>query len=92
MEMNLTIQYWIYWFLQKFQYIKTTATESPWSSGLGERHNVVLGNTMKKMMSEKRNYSLETDVAWAIAAKITMKNVNGFSLNQLVSGKKPQLP
>ena len=92
MEMNLTIQYWIYWFLQKFQYIKTTATESPWSSGLVERHNVVLGNTMKKMMSEKRNYSLETDVAWAIAAKITMKNVNGFSLNQLVSGKKLQLP
>ena len=92
MEMNLTIQYWIYWFLQKFQYKKTTATESQWSSGLVERHNVVLGNTMKKMMSEKRNYSLETDVAWAIAAKITMKNVNGFSLNQLVSGKKPQLP
>ena len=92
MEMNLTIQYWIYWFLQKFQYIKTTATESPWSSGLIERHNGVLGNTMKKTMSEKRNYSLETDVAWAIAAKITLKNVYGFSLNQLVSGKKPQLP
>ena len=92
MEMNLTIQYWIYWFLQKFQYIKTTATESLWPSGLIERHNGVLGNTMKKMMSEKRNYSLETDVAWAIAAKITLKNVYGFSLNQLVSGKKPQLP
>ena len=92
MEMNLTIQYWIYWFLQKFQYIKTTATESPWSSGLIERHNGVLGNTMKKMMSEKRNYSLETNVAWAIAAKITLKYVYGFSLNQLVSGKKPQLP
>ena len=92
MEMNLTIQYWIYWFLQKFKYIKTTATESPWSSSLIERHNGVLGNTMKKMMSEKRNYSLETNVAWAIAAKITLKNVYGFSVNQLVSGKKPQLP
>ena len=91
MEMNLTIQYWIYWFFQKFQNIKTSATESPWSSGLVERHNGVLGNTMKKIMSDKRNYSLETDVAWAIAAKFTLKNVYGFSLNQLVFGKKPQL-
>ena len=38
--------------------IKMTAKESPWSNGLVERHNGVLGNTVGKMMSYKSNYSL----------------------------------
>ena len=53
----------------------------------GECHNGVLGNTMRKMMSDKQNYSLEPDVVWAIAAKNTLKNVYGFFLNQLLFGK-----
>ena len=44
------------------------------------------------MMSDKPNYSLETVVAWAIAAKNSLKNVCGFSPNQLVFGKKPNFP
>ena len=43
-------------------------------------------------MSDKPNYSLETGVAWAIAAKNSLKNVWGFSPNQLVFGKKPNFP
>ena len=44
------------------------------------------------MVSDKPNYSLETDVAWAIATKNSLKNVYGFSPNQLVFEEKKQLP
>ena len=43
-------------------------------------------------MRGKPNYSLETGFAWAIAAKNSLKNVYGFSPNQLVFGKKLELP
>ena len=72
--------------------IKMPAAGSPWSNGLAERHNGVLGNTVRKMMSDKPNYSLETGVAWAIAAKNSLKNMYGFSPNQLVFGKNPNFP
>ena len=48
----------------------------------------MLGNNVRKMMSDKPNYSLETGVAWAIAAMNSLKNVYEFSPNQLVFGKK----
>ena len=67
-----------------------TVAESLWSISLLEQHNGVLGNTMRKIMSDKTNYSLETGVAWAIAAKNSLKNEYGFSPNQLVFGKKPK--
>ena len=66
-----------------------TATESPWSNGLVERHNGVLGNIVRKMMSGKPNCSLETGVAWSMAAKNSLKNVYEFSPN---FWKKIQLP
>ena len=31
-------------------------------------------------------------VAWAVSAKNSLKNVNGFSPNQLVFGKNPNFP
>ena len=71
--------------------IKTTAAESSWSNGL-VGHNGMLGNNVRKMMSDKPNYSLETGVAWAIAAKNSLKNMYGFSPNQLVFGKNPNFP
>ena len=69
--------------------IKTTAAESSWSNGLVERHNGVFSNTVRKMMSDKPNYSLQTGTAWTIAAKNSLKNVYGFSPNQIVFGKTP---
>ena len=68
-----------------------TATERQWSKGLIERHNVVLGNTLRAMVIDKLNYSLETGVAWAIAAKNSLKKVYGFSPNQLVFRKNPNI-
>ena len=42
--------------------ICTTAAESPWSNGLVERHNAVLGNMLTKIMAEQ-SCSLEVAVA-----------------------------
>ena len=72
--------------------IKTKAAESPWSNGLVEPYNGVLGNTVRKMMSDKPNYSLKTSVAWAIAAKNSLKKVYEFSPNQLNFEKTKKLP
>ena len=72
--------------------IKMIAAESPWSNGLVEHRIGVLGNTVKKVMSDKPNYPVEAGVAWTIAAKNSLKNVYGFSANQLVFRKNPQLP
>ena len=71
--------------------ICTTAAESPWSNGLIERHNAVLGSTVSKTIEES-NCDLELAVAWAISAKNALKNVHGFSPNQLVFGKNPNYP
>ena len=57
-----------------------------------ERHNEVLGNTVRNMMSGKPNHSLETGVASAIATNNSLKTVGGFSLNQLDFEKHPNFP
>ena len=72
--------------------IRTTAAESPWSYGLVEPYNGVLGNTVRKIMSDKPNYSLETSLAWAIAAKNSLKKVYEFSPNQLNFERKKNFP
>ena len=72
-------------------YIKTTAAESPWSNGLVERHNAVLGLTVEKTVVDSK-CNLDTSVAWAVSAKNSLRNVNGFSPNQLVFGRNPNFP
>ena len=72
-------------------HIKTTAAESPWSNGLVERHNAVLGLTVEKTMLDS-NCDLETAVSWAVSAKNSLRNVNGHSPNQLVFGRNPNFP
>ena len=71
--------------------ICTTAAESPWSNGLVERHNAVLGLTVSKTMEDIK-CDLNLAVAWAISAKNSLKNVHGYSPNQLVFGKNPNYP
>ena len=71
--------------------ICTTPAKSPWSNGLVERHNGVLGDMLTKVMSQE-DISLSTGVAWCVAAKNALKNVNGFSPNQLVFGRNPNFP
>ena len=60
-------------------------------NGLVERHNAILGLTVAKTIEETK-CDLEMAVAWAVSAKNSLKNVNGFSPNQLVFGKNPNFP
>lgn len=71
--------------------IQTTAAESPWSNGLVERHNAVLGLTVNKTVDDTK-CDLEMAVAWAVSAKNSLKNVHGYSPNQLVFGRNTNHP
>lgn len=71
--------------------ITTTAAGSPWSNGCNERHNGIIGETVSKVLSDTK-CSLEIALSWAIAAKNSLENCNGFSPNQLVFGKNPNYP
>ena len=55
--------------------MKTTAAESPWSNGLVERHNGVLGNTIRKIMSDTSNYSsqeLPEECVWIFSKSTSL--------------------
>ena len=69
----------------------TTAAESPWSNGLVERHNAVIGEAVNKIL-EETNCSLDVALCWAVNAKNSLQNIYGFSPHQLVFGKNPNLP
>ncbi len=71
--------------------VKTTAAESPWSNGITERHNCLIGSMVDKIIDEQ-HCSLEMALAWAVNAKNTLSNVYGYSPYQLVFGKNPNIP
>ena len=71
--------------------VLTTAAESPWSNGITERHNALISEMTRKVLADV-NCSIHVAVAWSIAAKNALKNVYGFSPNQLVFGRNPNLP
>ena len=67
-----------------------TAAESPWSNGVNERHNGVLGTMIEKLM--EKGHTLEDAMCWATSAKNALCNVEGYSPNQLVFGINPNYP
>ena len=69
----------------------TTVAESLWSNGLVECHNAVLGLTVSKTM-EDAHCDLNIALAWAVSAKNALKNVHGFSPDQLVFSRNPNFP
>ena len=71
--------------------VLTTAAEAPWSNGLCERHNAVLGDMLQKTYAEGK-CNLNTALCWAIHAKNSLANVHGFSPYQLAIGYTPRLP
>ena len=71
--------------------IRTTAAEAPWSNGITERHNALIGNMVDKLI-DSQNCSLEMALAWAVNAKNSMSNVFGYSPHQLVFGANPKVP
>ena len=71
--------------------LMTTAAESPWSNGLVEKHNGIVGEAVAKIMQDI-HCSVEVALCWAINAKNSLQNIHGFSPYQLVFGKNPNLP
>lgn len=71
--------------------IKTTAAESPWSNGLVERHNSIIGAMIDKTVRDI-GCSLELAMSWSIAAHNSLMNVHGFSPFQLVFSRNPTIP
>jgi len=71
--------------------VMTSAAYAPWSNGIVERHNAVIENMVLKIMDDI-NCSIETALVWAVSAKNALSNNKGFSPNQLVFGKNPNLP
>ena len=71
--------------------VLTTAAESPWSNGLVEKHNHILGQMILKLIAEN---TMDPKLAthWAVAAKNALSTVYGFSPNILVFGMNPNLP
>ena len=69
----------------------TTAAESPWSNGICERLNGILGELVSKII-EDTNSGTQIALAWAVAARNTFLNKSGFSPNQLVFGFNPHFP
>lgn len=71
--------------------ILSTAAEAPWSNGINERHNGILGEMLNKLTAEKE-VSIEIALAWAVSAKNALTNIYGYSPNQLLFGTNPNLP
>ena len=71
--------------------IHTTAAYSPWSNGIVERHNAILADIISKVMSDQK-CNIDIALAWALNAKNSLHNSSGFSPNQLVFGRNPNLP
>ena len=69
----------------------TTAAESPWSNGICERYNQVLGEMLDKIRDDI-DCPLSVAIAWATSAKNSLQNIHGFSPAQLVFGFNPILP
>lgn len=68
-----------------------TAAESPWSNGVCERLNAVIGRSVDRVMTDT-GCDLEVALAWAVSARNALQNNHGYSPNQLVFGFNPVLP
>ena len=71
--------------------VLSTGGESPWSNGIPERHNAIIGNMLEKILEENKCF-MEVASAWAVSAKTSLQNVYGYNPNQLVFGKSLSFP
>ena len=72
--------------------IMNTAAESPWSNGVCERLNAVLGSMVNKVLADCPGCNLNVALAWVVAARNSLSSFSGFSPNQLVFGQNPAIP
>ena len=72
--------------------ICATRAQSPWSNGICERNHYVIDLCVQQLQEEDPNINLNVALAWAVNAKNSMMNYNGYSPIQLVLGTNPNLP
>ena len=70
----------------------TTAAYSPHQNGTNERNHATVDRMIKKMMFEDKDLKVEVALCWALAAKNSLENFQGFSPSQLVFGESPKFP
>ena len=70
--------------------VTTSAAESPWSNGIVERHNAIVGIMIEKLLAD--GHKLEEAAMWAMYAKNCLANNEGFSPCQLTFGHTPNIP
>ena len=70
--------------------MKSTSSESPWSNGICER---VVGRTKElvRKIKEESGADLNVCLDWAMNARNSLCNRNGFSSYQLVFGRNPNV-
>ena len=71
--------------------IDSTPSYSPWSNGLCEHHNQTLTSTFLKI-KEDIKCDMDTALAWAVSAKNTFINNNGFSSALIGFGENCMFP
>ena len=57
--------------------VMSTAAEAPWSNGLCERHNAILGDMLSRTLAEK-TANKRTALCWVAHAKNSMANVHSI--------------
>ena len=70
--------------------VTSSAAESPWSNGIVERHNATVGIMIEKLVAD--GHKLEDAAKWAMFAKNSLANTEGFSPCQLMFGRNPNIP
>ena len=71
--------------------VRPTAAQSPWSNGICERHNAILNDMVVKTI-EETGCNFDMALSWAVSAKNSLHNRNGYSPNQLTMGYNPNMP
>ena len=69
-----------------------TAASSPQMNGVCERNHAVVDRILEKMLFTDPTMPPEVALMWALNAKNTLENHQGFSPAQLVFGENPSLP
>ena len=57
----------------------STPAELPWSNGIVEHHNAVLGKMIHKLMLVEKRFSIDFIVAWSVSAKNALNTCCGYS-------------
>ena len=71
--------------------VQCTAANSPFSNGVGERHNQTLTNILLELREDDPIKSWES-LQHALFAKNCLHNIHSISPYQLVYGRNPRLP